>query len=60
MKEIEPSHFSMPEAKLWHHKIETKNLKQMVEFIKTCDQYLCKFNFGHIYSYIVLPLSAEE
>ena len=33
---------------------------QMVEFIKTCDEYLCKFNFGHMFSSIVLPLSAEE
>ena len=27
----------------------------MVEFIKTCDQYPCKFNFGHIFSSIVSP-----
>ena len=32
----------------------------MVEFIKTCDQYPCKFNFGHIFSSIVLPHSSGE
>ena len=32
----------MPEDKLWHNKTETKNVKvaKVVEFIKTCDQYL--------------------
>ena len=32
----------------------------MVEFIKSCDQYPRKFNFGRIFSYIVLALYAEE
>ena len=32
---LKPSHFSMPESKLWHSKTKTKN----VGFIKTCDQY---------------------
>ena len=42
-------------------KQKPKMLKlQMVEFIKTCDKYHCKFNFGHIFSSIVLPLSAGE
>ena len=27
----------------------------MVKFIKTCNQYPCKFNFGHIFSSIVSP-----
>ena len=31
---------------------------KMVEYIKTCDQYPCKFNFGHIFSSIVLSFSA--
>ena len=43
----EPSHFSMLETKLWHNKTEIKNVKvaKMMEFIKTCDQYPCRFNF---------------
>ena len=32
----------------------------MVQFIKTCGQYSFKFNFGHIFSSIVLPFSAGE
>ena len=32
----------------------------MVEFIKICDQYPCKFNFDHIFSSIILLLSANE
>ena len=32
----------------------------MVEFIKTCDQYPCKFNFGHIFSSVLFPHSAEK
>ena len=32
----------------------------MVEFIKSRDQYPSKFNFGRIFSYIVLALYTEE
>ena len=33
----------------------------MVEFIKTCDQYPCKFNFGHFFSsLILLPFCWEK
>ena len=41
---------------------ETKNVKvaKMVESIKTCDQYPCKFDFGDFFSFIILPLSAGE
>ena len=37
----------MLEVKLWHNKTETKNVKiaKTVEFIKTCDHYLRRFNF---------------
>ena len=47
----------MPESKLWHNKTGPKNVKvaKMVEIIKTCDQYPRKFNFGHFFSYIILP-----
>ena len=45
----------MLEAKLWHNKTETKNVKaaNMVEFIKTCDQYPRRFHFGHFFSSII-------
>ena len=35
---------------------ETKNaiIAKMVGFIKKCDQYSCKFNFGHFLSSIIL------
>ena len=48
----------MLESKLWHNKIDTKNVKvaKKVEFIKTCDQYPRKFNFDHFFSSIILPL----
>ena len=49
--------------KLWHNKTETKKVKVAnggMEFIKPCDQYPCKFNFGHIFSSIALLLSAGE
>ena len=38
----------MLESELWHKRTETKNAKdaRMVEFIKTCDNYPRKFNFG--------------
>ena len=38
----------MLEAKLWHNKTETKNVKvaKMVQFVKTCKQYPHRFNFG--------------
>ena len=51
IKVKEPSHFSMLESKLWHNKAETENVKpaKIVEFIKTFDQYPCKFNFGHFF-----------
>ena len=51
----------MLESKLWHKKTETKNVKvaKMVEFIKTYNQYPCKFNFCHFISSIILPLSDE-
>ena len=47
----------MLEFKLWYNKTETKNVKvaKMVEFIKTCDQYPRKFNFGQFFSFIILP-----
>ena len=48
----QPSHFSMLESKLWHNKTEISslNVAKMVEFIKTCDQYPVRFNFGHFFS----------
>ena len=52
----------MLEAKLWHNKTETKNVKvaKMMEFIKTCDQYPRRFHFGHFFNSIITPLSAGE
>ena len=52
----EPSHSSFLEAKLWHHKTETNNGKvaKIVEFVKTYDQYPCKFNFGNFFNSIIL------
>ena len=46
----------MLEAKLWHNKTETKNVKaaKMVEFTKTCDQYLRRLNFGNFFNSIIL------
>ena len=50
----------MLEAKLWHNKTEAKNVK-MVEFIKTCDQYLRTFKFDNFINSIILsPFSARE
>ena len=48
----------MLEAKLWHSKAETKNAKvaKLVEFIKTCDQYPCRLNFGDFFNSIILPI----
>ena len=45
----ESAHFSMLEAKFWHNKTETKNVKivNMAEFSKTCHQYPHRFNFGN-------------
>ena len=42
-------------AKLWHNKTETKSVKvaKMVEFIKTRDQYPCRFNFGTFFNSII-------
>ena len=47
----------MLKAELWHNKTETKNVKvaKMVEFIKTCDQYPRRFNFGNFFNSIILP-----
>ena len=41
----------MLEPKPWHNKTETKNLKvaNMMEFIRTCDQYPSKFDFGRFF-----------
>ena len=52
----------MLEAKLWYKKTETKNVKvvKMVEFIKTCNQYPRRFNFGNFFNSIIFSLSAEE
>ena len=52
----------MLESELRHNKTGTNNVKvaKMMEFIKTCDQYPRKFNFGHLFSSIILPLSAGE
>ena len=43
----EPSHFSMLEAKLWHNKTETKN-------VKVVKMVACSFNFGNIFNSIIL------
>ena len=43
----------MFESTLWDNKTETKNVK--VKFIKTCDQYPCKFNFVQFFVSIILP-----
>ena len=47
----------MLEAKLWHNKTETKNVKvaKMVEFILTCDQYPRRFKFGNFFNSLILP-----
>ena len=47
----------MLESKLWHNKTETKNVNvaKMVEFIKTCDEFLRRFNFGNLFNSIMLP-----
>ena len=54
----------MLETKLWCNKTNIKNKKvvKMVEFIKTCDQYPHRFNFGNFFISIILclPLSARE
>ena len=53
----------MLETKLWHNKPDNKNIKvaKMVEFIKTCDQYPCRFNFGIFFQFDNPPsLSAKE
>ena len=66
MKEVKLKNRHTPASlnlKLWHNKTETKKIKVAnggMEFIKTCDEYLMKFNFGHIFSSISLPLSAGE
>ena len=43
------SYLSMLQSVLCYSKTKTKNMKvaKIVEFIKTCDQYPCRFNFGH-------------
>ena len=47
----ESQHFSMLESKLWHSETETKHVKnaKMMRFIKTCNHYCHKFNFGNHY-----------
>ena len=47
----------MLESKLWHSKTETKNVNvaKMVEFIKTCDEFPRRFNFGNLFNSIMLP-----
>ena len=47
----------MLETKLWHNKTETENVKvaKMTEFIKTCDQYPRRLNFGDFFNSIILP-----
>ena len=53
----------MLEAKLWHDKTKTKNVKfaKMVEFIKNGDQHPCRFNFDNFFnSIILLTLSARK
>ena len=64
MKEVkQPSHFSLLESKLCHNKTETKKVKVAnggIRFIKTYDQYFCKFISGPIFGSIVLLLSAGE
>ena len=50
----------MFESKLWYSKTVNKNVKgaKMMGFIKTCDQYPHKFNFGHFFlSLRVISLS---
>ena len=46
----------MLESKLWYNKTDIKSVKgaKMVEFIKTCDYYPCKFNFGRFFMSIIL------
>ena len=45
----------MLESKLWYNKTDIKNGKvaKMVEFIKACDHYPCKFNFGCFFMSII-------
>ena len=47
----------MRESKLWHNKTETKNVNvaKMVEFIKTCDEFPRRFNFGNLFNSVMLP-----
>ena len=49
----------MLETKLWHNKIDTKNVKvaKMMEFIKTCDQYPHRFNFDNFFNSITVDVS---
>ena len=64
MKEVkQPLHFSLLQSKLCHNKTETKKVKVAnggIKFIKTYDEYLCKFISGPIFGSIVLLLSAGE
>ena len=41
-----PLYFTILESKLWYNQTVIK----MPGFIKTCDQYLYKFKFGHFFS----------
>ena len=47
----------MLEAKLWHNKTETENVKvaYIVKFIKTCDQYSGRFNFSNFFNSLIPP-----
>ena len=56
---IIPEHDTFKEVKLKNlHSLACLNLNycttkqkpKIVEFIKTCNQYPCKFNFGHFFS----------
>ena len=47
----------MLEPKLWYNKTESENamVTEIVEFIKSCDQYPLKFNFGKFFNSEILP-----
>ena len=49
----------MLEVKSWHNKTETKNVKvpKVVEFIKICDQYPRRFNFGNFFNSTILQVT---
>ena len=51
--------YSTFKSKLWHNKTEANNIKVANGGIYQ-NLWPCKFNFDHIFSSIVLPLSADE